>query len=86
MDLPDLMTVETNYNPKLKKNTQIIFKQKNQKNHWKVTEQECEYAKKCKYPKDLHDFNSQVFFLFCRKKEVSFAEVICWQASVWKLG
>ena len=26
MDLPNLTTVETNYNPKLEKNTQIIFK------------------------------------------------------------
>jgi hypothetical protein len=64
MDLPDLTTVETNYNPKLEKNVKILFKRKDQENRWKVTEQERERAKKCKYPKDLHDFNSQVCFLF----------------------
>lgn len=77
MDLPDLTTVETNYNPKLEKNVKIIFKRKDQENRWKVTEQERKYAKNCTYPKDLCDFNSQVRFLFCGKKEVSFAEVIC---------
>jgi len=69
MDLPNLTTVETNYNPKLEKNAQIIFKRKDQENRWKVTERERGYAKNCKYPKDLHDFNSLVCFLFLGRKK-----------------
>lgn len=77
MVLPNLTTVETNYNPKLQKNAKVIFKRKDQEDRWKVTEQERSYARKSKYPKDLHDFSSQVCVLFFRKKEVRFPEIIC---------
>jgi hypothetical protein len=39
MDLPNLTTVETNYDPHAEKNAKIIFKWKDPENHWKVTEQ-----------------------------------------------
>ena len=67
MNLPNLTTVETDYNPKLKKNTQIIFKRKNQENRWTVTERERGYAKNCKYPKNVHDFNKRACFLFSQR-------------------
>lgn len=67
MDLPNLTTVETNYNPKMEKNVKVIFKRMDAENRWKVTESERGYAKKCKYPIDLHDFSNQVCFLFPRK-------------------
>jgi hypothetical protein len=71
MDLPNLITVETNYNPKAEKNVKVAFKRMDLENRWEFTECERGYAKKCKYPKDLHDFSSQVYFLFPRKKLVS---------------
>jgi hypothetical protein len=68
MNLPNLTTVETNYNPKAEKNVKVIFKRMDSENRWKVTESERGYAKKCKYPRDLSDFSTQVHFLFLRKK------------------
>jgi hypothetical protein len=71
MDLPNLITVETKYNPMEEKNMKVIFKRMDTENRWRVTERERGYAKKCKYPKNLQDFSSQVCFLFLRKKLVS---------------
>jgi hypothetical protein len=62
MVLPKMTTAPTNYNPKAIKNVKVIFRRKDQENRWKVTEEERAYAKKCKYPKDLHDFTKAVCF------------------------
>jgi hypothetical protein len=67
MDLPNLTTVETNYNPKEERNMKAIFKRKDLENRWKVTERERGYAKKCRYPKDLQDFSSLVCFFFSER-------------------
>jgi hypothetical protein len=68
MDLPNLITIETNYNPKAEQNTKLVFKRKDQENRWKATERERGFAKKCKYPKDLDDFNRQVRFFFSERR------------------
>jgi hypothetical protein len=60
MNLPNLTTVETNFNPKAEKNVKVIFKKMDSENRWEVTENERGYAKKCKYPKHLQDFGDQV--------------------------
>jgi hypothetical protein len=60
--LPDLTTAQTKYNPKATKNLKVCFRQKDQANRWKVTEEERGFAKSCKNPKDLDDFTKEVCF------------------------
>lgn len=64
MDLPNLTTAETNYDPGSNVNKKVVFKRKDPENRWMVTEEERAYAKKCKYPKDLEDFNKKACFSF----------------------
>jgi hypothetical protein len=64
MDLPNLTTAQTNYNPKAVKNLKVNFRRKDPENRWKVTEEERTYAKNCKYPPDLRYFTKAVSFLF----------------------
>jgi hypothetical protein len=71
MTLPNLTTVETNFNPKAEKNVKVTFKKMDSENQWEVTENERGYAKKSKYPKNLQDFSNQVCFFSPNLKLVS---------------
>jgi len=70
MVLPNQTTAQTNYDPKATKNVKVNFRRSDQENRWQVTEEERAYAKKCKYPKDLQDFNEDVRFLFFGGEEI----------------
>jgi hypothetical protein len=67
MDLPNVTTTETDYNPKAIKNLKVNFRAKDKENRWKVTEEERAYAKNPKNPGDLDKFTKAVRFLSSRR-------------------
>jgi hypothetical protein len=77
MFLQNWTTAETNFDSKATKNVKVIFRRKDKDNCWKVTEEECTYAKKSNYPKDLRNFTISVcslFLLHLNKLIISFKD------------
>ena len=60
IDLGDIITLDTNYNPTLSLNKNLIFKRNNKQNCWDVTEKEHAYGAHCSHPKDLEQFKIKV--------------------------
>ena len=60
INLDDIITLHTNYNPALSSNKNLIFKRNNKQKCWDVTEQECAYGACCVHPKGLEQFNKKV--------------------------
>jgi hypothetical protein len=74
MYLPNLTTVDTNFDPKLEYNTKLKFSRTDRVDRWNVTEEERSYAMKATHANNIDDFKKKVaifahmFGVFCSQR------------------